>query len=209
MKLIILFTAGSLFALPPLARGQANGITCTLSADKASYKAGEVPRFTVRIRNERDSTIQFVKVLDGSDMQWRYPYSYYEVGKLAGRKSAKPKQVLIICGNMDGISATDFVATAPGQQFNPYQDQSAVYTAAAMPSASDFSKRGRYRVVYHYATNEPDFRKWMGDMATEWFDWQTGLISPSKKERYEQLETLFAKVPKLNLVSNELLLKFK
>jgi hypothetical protein len=110
---------------------------------------------------------------------------------------------------MDGISTADFVATAPGQDFNPYKDQSEVYTAASMPSAGDFSKKGHYRVVYHYATNEPDFRKWMGDMAATWFDWQTGLISPTKKEEYQQLVALFAKVPKVSLVSNELIVEFK
>jgi hypothetical protein len=209
MKLIALLTAGSLVALPTLARGQTSGITCSLSADKASYKAGEVPLFTVRIRNERDSTVQFVKVLDASDVQWRYPYSYYEVSRIPGRKSAKASHMVVRCGNMDGISTADFVATAPGQDFNPYKDQSEVYTAASMPSAGDFSKKGYYRVVYHYATNEPDFRKWMGDMAATWFDWQTGLISPTKKEEYQQLVALFAKVPKVSLVSNELIVEFK
>jgi hypothetical protein len=83
MKLIALC---SLVTLPKLARGQASGITCSLSVDKASYKAGEIPLFTIRIRNERDSTVQFVKVLDASDVQWRYPYSYYEVSRIPGRK---------------------------------------------------------------------------------------------------------------------------
>jgi hypothetical protein len=209
MKLIALLTTGSLFVLPPRAVCQASGIVCSLSADKAIYKTGETPLFTVLIRNKRDTAVQFVKVLDASDVQWRYPYSYYEVSRIPSRKPKKARPMMARCGNMDGISTADFAATASGQDFNPYQDQSEVYTAASMPRARDFSKKGYYRVVYHYATNEPDFRKWMGDMAANWFDWQTGLISPNREEQYQKLVALFAKVPKVSLVSNEFLLEFK
>lgn len=217
MKLTSLFKASILLvSLPLLAVGQQSKITCRISTDKSIYKVGETPVFTVTIRNDGDSTIQLVKILDASDVQWRYPYSYYEVSSLPlpknGHKPAKARDLMVRCGNMDGIGpndfVNDFVAIAPGQGFNPYQAQSEEYTGGSVPGAYLFSKKGRYRVLYHYATNEPDFRKWMGDMTTSWFDLETGQVNPDKQEQYARLTALFARVPKLSLVSNELILAF-
>jgi hypothetical protein len=200
---------GGLLALPQLTMGQATGITCSLSTDRTTYKVGEAPRFTIRIRNGSDSTVQLVKMLDASDVQWRYPYSYYEVSRVPSQQRVKAEAGMVRCGNMDGISPTDFVAVAPGQEFSPYANQPAVYTDLFIPGARQFTKKGRYRIVYHYATDELDFRKWLGDLAGYWFDPRTGQIIPSYHEQYQQLLALFSKVPKVNLVSNELTLEFQ
>ncbi|GAA4504770.1 hypothetical protein GCM10023172_31600 [Hymenobacter ginsengisoli] len=204
----VLVAIAILFALSQPAAGQTPGITCSLSSDRTAYKLGEIPQFTIRIHNGSDSTVQFVKTLDASDIQWRYPYSYYEVNRVPSGPLGKTKDRMVRCGNMDGISLTDFVVVAPGQAFNPYENQSAVYTLSSVPSAAEFSKEGRYRIIYHYATNEPDFRKWLGDIAWAWFDPQTNQIYPSHQAQYQQLIALFAKVPKVNLVSNELTIDF-
>jgi hypothetical protein len=203
-----LIVVGGLLALPQLTMGQTTGFTCSLASDRATYKVGEAPQFTIRIRNGTDSTVQLVKMLDASDMQWRYPYSYYEVSRIPSRQQVKAGAGIIRCGNVDGISPTDFVAVAPGKEFSPYENQSAVYTNLWVPGAGHFSKKGRYRIVYHYATDELDFRKWLGDMAWSWFDPKTGQINPSHQAQYQQLMTLFSKVPKVNLVSNELTVEF-
>lgn len=49
----------------------------------------------------------------------------------------------------------------------------------------------------------------MGDMAMYWFDWEKGKVLPDKHEYYSNLMFLFNKVPKVEFISNEILIEFE
>lgn len=185
-------------------------LSCIIKSDKTIYKKRETPKITLEIKNNSDSTIYLVKILDGSYRKTRFPYSYYKIEKLADT-SYKARQI-IGCGNEDGIDLTDFVEVKPNEKFDPYKDMSPPYTNILMEvnDPANFEKKGKYKITYFYSTNQTEFKKWMGfDMNRSWFDWQTKEIKPDKKETYNKLLLLFEKVPKVDLVSNDIIIEIK
>ena len=188
--------------------GQSENITCTIKSDKATYKTGDTPKIIIEIKNNTDSSFYLVKVLDASYRQSRYPYSYFTIEKV-NDTTYKTRQV-IGCGNEDGIDTADFVMVKPSETFDPYKNQTIVYWDPVIWDPRNFEEKGKYKITYYYSTNEMDFKKWMGwDMNSSWFDWQTKEIKPKLKDTYERLINYFEKLPKVDLVSNEIVIKIK
>lgn len=194
-----------LLGFPLLTLGQlpAPELSCRISSDKEVYKVGETPLIVIHIINNADSTIQLVKALDGSESNMRFPYLYYEVYRISGSTSSRLSRPLMSrCGNMDGIKAGDFVTVEPGQIFDPLANQDYVYTGDITLDGW-IHKKGHYKIIFHYSTNQSDFKQWRGDLG----NWS--LDKESRQAIDKKLLTLFAKVPKADLVSNELFIDFR
>jgi len=208
MRIVSKILASCFCFLPLLGCGQTPSITCQISTVKSLYKIGETPAIAIQIKNSTDTTIQMVKVLDGSEAKWRYPHLYYEVFQIIGNKKRALKPNLHTrCGNMDGIGVNDFVEVRSGQGFDPLANQSEVYTRSISLFQWSFKKKGKYSIVFHYSTAEVELKKWMGDTNTLWFGMNNEVFS-DKTEAYNHLISLFNRVPKVDLTSNELLVEF-
>jgi hypothetical protein len=197
--------------LTVLVLGQTPRLICNIKTDKYIYKKGTVPTITVEIKNNTDSAIYLVKSLDGSSSQMRFPYAYFEIQKLSDTSYRQDKSRY--CGNYDEIDTSDFVEVTPDATFDPSISQSRFYTDYSMKNIKNFEKKGKYKIIYHYSTNETRFIKWMGDpyagQARRWFDEKTGKIKSEHEREYNRLLELFKLVPKTELVSNELIIEVK
>jgi hypothetical protein len=192
-----LFLTTSVFGQP---------LSCKIKADKKIYKQGEVPKFTVEIKNSTDTSIYLVNALDGSHRKSRFPYSYFKVEKVAD--TSYKINLIVGCGNEDGIQMIDFVEVKPGEIFNPYNLPH--YFVTNISDDKNFERKGKYKITYYYSTNEPDFKKWIGfDANFKWFDWETKEIMPDIKDYYQKLLIQFAKVLKADLVSNTITIEIK
>lgn len=161
-------------------------------------------KLKVEIKNNTDSTIQIVKILDGSDYSRRYPYAYFKVEKIGDTTYRQHKHS--VCGNKDCINLTDFVELKSSDSCDIY-NQSLPYDVT-FTDANNF-KKGKYKIIFYYSTNEYDFKRWMGDSSWMWLDKTTKKLKEDRKEEYEKLLALFAKVPKVSIVSNELIIEIK
>lgn len=191
-------------------------LSCSIKSDKLIYKArkikkGKVPIITVEIKNNTDSIVNLVKTLDGSNRRIRFPYAYFKIEII--NDTAYRTQDYSYCGNYDGIDTNDFVKVLPGKTFSSYDNQTPVYADYTIYDRKNYVKKGKYKITFYYSTNEPDFKKWMGDpyagQRKGWFDRKTGKVLPEYKDKYSDLILLFNKVPKMELISNELIIEVK
>lgn len=194
MKYIVVALA-ALFCLPSF-RDQARpdlpypGLSCTLTVSKTRYKTGEVPALKVSIVNQSGKEIYLVGSLDGSDLKWRRPYCYFTIEKPA------PGDISIgRCGNMNRLRAEDFVRVGPGEAFDPYQsiDHYGFFRDYTIMNPETFKATGIYKIKFHYSTNSSVIDDFTGDRG-----------APSRNPDSLQLLSLFEKVPKVDLVSNEI-----
>ncbi|MDO9187078.1 MAG: hypothetical protein Q7W13_13775 [Bacteroidia bacterium] len=208
MKSISLVIA--LLFITVLLNGQ--GVVCFIKSDKATYKKGELPIIKVEIKNNTDSTIQLVKTLDYSAFKVRFPPAYFKIEKIADT-SYKIITYERECGNYDGIDSADFVEVKKGETFDPFSNQTPVYSDFKMKDKRNFAKKGKYKINFYYSTNETNFKKWMGDayagQVRNWIDRKTGEAVPEREIEYSKLLKLFSKVPKLDIVSNEIVIEIK
>ena len=166
-----------------------------------------MPSITVSIKNNTDSTIQLVKALDGSNVRWRFPYAYFKIEKISDTtyKARWYKR----CGNYDAIKSADFIKIESGSSFNPYTPGS-VYSDYTISDKRNFEREGKYRITFYYSTNETDFKKWLGDYNGVNFYFDNKIVLKSeRKEEYQKLLDLFTKVPKMDIVSNELIIEIE
>jgi hypothetical protein len=162
--------------------------SCTLTADKAIYKTGQVPKLDVRIINEGNTSVYLVGSLDGSDMKWRLPYCYFTI--------EKPKQDDLIfprCGNTNPLRAEEFKLVKPKEKFDPYEtlDHYGFFGDHASTQTETFRNIGTYKIQFHYTTATQDTKTFMGNFG----QWDKGSDSMKLKE-------LLTKIPKIDIVSN-------
>ncbi|MDQ3112456.1 MAG: hypothetical protein M3R17_21445 [Bacteroidota bacterium] len=184
--------------------GQMGNISCTLTADKHVYSLEEAPELSVTIKNNSDSVVQFVKALDGSGSRLRFPHAYFKI-----EMPSDPSYQIttfIQRPDYDAISSDDFVEVRQGETFDPYKSQSGVYSDRPVYDSGNFTKPGTYLITFYYITDEPDFKKWLGNSSqvkSRWFDNSSGNIKAEKQKEYDELLDLFSKVPKVILMSDE------
>lgn len=168
-------------------------LRCVISSDKKVYKIGEIPKLVVKIYNDTKENIYLIGSLDGSDVKWRFPYCYYSIDKL---KSTETKQQR--CRNMNTLRLEDFVLVKSGQEFNPYKsiDNYGFFIDYATTNAETFKNIGVYKITFHYSTNSQDINQFMGDKPFR-----------SNASDSINLDDLFKKVPKVELTSNEIVIK--
>ena len=133
-------------------------IACSISSDSSSYQKGHAPKITVEMKNNSESSIQLVKSLDGSAERMRSPFAYFKIEKI-GDTSYKVERYPR-CGNINGLDTTDFVTVNPGEIFNPYYpSKGGIFSDHKINDGTNFIKTGKYKITFHYSTNEPDFFK--------------------------------------------------
>ena len=176
---------------------------CIISADKEIYQPGESPKIVVEIKNNSAEPLFLAKALDGSDYQWRFPHAYFTITRI-GDTSYRTKPA-IRCGNVNDIRPADFADIPPGTTFNPYQvfypTRTDNYYAFdnKLFNPDNFAQPGKYLIRFYYSTKENDFKKWRGRMYGREPD-------PAV---YQEMLTLFAKVSRMEMVSNKLIIEVR
>jgi hypothetical protein len=163
-----------------------SALECIVRAEK-TCALGNAPQVSVRIVNRTSEDVLMVGSLDGSDIQRRYPYCYFQVIGPDGKNTIHARSSS--CGYLNPLRVKDFVKVPKGGQFDPYQgiDNYGFFSAHEI-EPSTFDRPGDYRIRFIYCTAEKDLRKWHGKAGGE-------------------LEALFAKVPKVVLTSNEIVVR--
>jgi hypothetical protein len=179
---------------------------CTLTSDKQIYSLGEIPKFSISIKNNTADSVMFVKTLDGSAEKIRYPYCYFTI--TMPDDTAYKIRKLNFCHNSDPIRKEDFVKVAPGNYFDPYKDQFVAYYDNKITDAKNFAVKGKYTITFYYSTSESNFNNWLGFWNKEWFD-GNGNIAERNKPQYDEMKILFAEVPQVDLVSNSVTIEIK
>lgn len=168
-------------------------LRCVLTADKKVYKIGELPKLTVKIYNDSKENIYLIGSLDGSDVKWRYPYCYYSIDR---PKSVETK--LQRCGNINSLRLQDFKLIQAEQEFNPYEsiDDYGFFTDYTTTNTETFKNPGVYKIKFHYSTKSQDINQFMGD-------------KPFRNDPTDslRLDSMFRKVPRIELTSNEIVIK--
>lgn len=174
---------------------------CIISADKEIYRPGEMPRFIVEIKNNSTEPLLLAKVLDGSDLKWRFPYAFFTITRIGD--TSYTTQFPGRCGNLDDIRPDDFVEVKPNSTFYPYQvhfptrpDNIYAYDYKFVDPVN-FSQPGQYLVRFYYSTREDDFKNWRG----RFYGREPDPVV------YQNMLYLFSKRSKLELVSNKLIIE--
>jgi len=126
-------------------------LECQIRPGRASFHVGDQPEFSVRLINHSGHEFLLVRSLDGSMDRARFPYVWIDVrGPVEGVTRPRP---VYFDDHLNDLSESDFVAVPPGGVFDPF---------GAVSDLGQFVKPGRYTAVFHYCTNQPDVRKWLG-----------------------------------------------
>ncbi len=169
-------------------------LECVLTSDKKVYNIGEIPSFSVNIINNTNSDIYLIGSLDGSDLKWRFPYCYFTVEK----PNPLPDSLLFgRCATLNPLRVPDFKLVKAGQKFNPYEniDNHGFFTDYTITNKETFKSKGIYKLTFHYSTNDQNLANFR-------------TYKTSKSDSL-QIETLFKKVPKIELESNTIEIKIE
>jgi hypothetical protein len=183
MKTIVIFFLATALAFCVVAAEPQ--FDCTITSDRTTYEVGEVPKITFLIVNKSGKDVVLVGSLDGSDVGWRFPKCRLEILDKGGRPVTN--QVLR-CGNMNTLKTNDFVLVPAGENFNPFGKG---FFRPAELVQFPVTTPGEYIFRFNYSTSNR-LQDYFGDEAN---------AAP-------EIQRLFERVPKLELKSNELKLKF-
>jgi hypothetical protein len=161
-------------------------LPCTLSGEP-TFEIGSIPKIKIEIRNDTEQEIYLVKCLYGSNYKLRYPFCSFDV--TGPRPVGLPSPVLK-CGTCDPLRGEDFVKVPPGGIFNPYERSNGDTAGGHELMAESFVEGAEYRIRFVYSTANQDIREWMG-------------AGDSSEDRL-RLKSLFSRVPKITVVSNEI-----
>ena len=161
---------------------------CVIASDRTTYAVGEVPNITFRITNKSTKEVLLVGSLDGSTTNRRFPKCQFEILDAAGKPVTLP---LALCGNMNVLKTTDFVAVPAGGTFNPFGKG---FFPPHQFYRFPVTVPGDYTLRFSYSTSER-VQDYFGD-------------DRGQPNAAPEIQRLFERVPKLDLKSNELKLTF-
>lgn len=166
-------------------------LKCELSSDKKVYKKGELPKLTVKIINDSEQDIYLIGSLDGSDVQWRFPYCYYSITGPRPKNTAQGR-----CGNMNTLRVKDFKSVKAGETFDTYEtiDGYGFFTDHIATDKETFKTPGEYRIQFNYSTNAKSISDFTGDHSR----YNTDSL---------QIDSMFKAVPRVELKSNEIVIR--
>jgi hypothetical protein len=173
-------------------------LECIISAGPTCV-AGEAPKIVVSLKNKTDKDILLVSQLDGSDCKGRYPYCTFEV-----KRPPNVRQAMVArCGNVNGLLEANFVSVPKGGTFNPYEHgwdgaprpNKEIFATSTELNGKDFSTPGVYKIRFVYSTKSEDMKQWNPGLA---------LLGGDPNAKNPKLEALLARVPKTEVVSNEI-----
>lgn len=160
-----------------------------VTADRATYEVGEVPNITFRITNKTAKEVVLVGYLDGSRDGRRFPKFLFEILDAAGKPITIDRT---ICKFMNDLNATDFVVVPAGDAFEPLGKG---FSRLSGFHPFQITTPGDYTLRFSYSTS---------DRVQDYF----GLVQRRQPDASPEIQRLFERVPKLDLKSNELKLKF-
>jgi hypothetical protein len=163
---------------------------CVIASERTAYAVGEVPNITVRITNRTAKSVVLVGSLDGSTAGRRSPKCRFEIFDAAGKLVTLP---VFGCGNMNILRTTDFVTVPAGDTFNPFGKG---FFPPVQFYRIPVTKPGDYIFRFSYSTSDR-VEDYFGDERMS-----------GQKIAAPEIQRLFERVPKLDLKSNELKLKF-
>ncbi len=168
---------------------QSDSVVCILSTNKRKYKIGQPLELNVEIINHLDTPILMVGSLDGSEIGFRPPISYFEVRhKILG----KVWSASLFCGTVNPLRKEDFKIIGPNQIFNPYEviDDYGFFHAQQLEEIN-FKIPGIYEIIYRYSKNN------------------NNKVEQIYSPRMEmELINMWNKVPNLNLTSNTITIEY-
>ena len=188
MKTIVLTLLGSVVTFVAVAADSA--FDCIITSDRTTYTVGQIPIITVSITNKSAKEVILVGSLDGSDVGWRFPKCQLEILDAAGKPVTAP---MARCGNMNVLRAADFVAVPARGTFNPF---STGFFAPYQFDQFPITHAGDYTLRFYYSTSDR-IQDYFGDERMM-----------GRTNTTPEIQRLFKRVPKLELKSNELKLKF-
>jgi len=184
--LIISFIILTAFSYETTFNRSKTKLKCILTSNKTIRKIGESAHLVVQIINYSKNNIYLIGDLDGSEYKLRMPYCFFTI------KKPKPDTIRsFICGVANPLEIKDFKLVEKGEIFYPYE-KGDIYL-----DNKEFKNPGVYKIRFHYSTNSESINEFLGSMAWENFKDST------------QLKTLFEHVPKVDIVSNEIEIKFE
>ena len=187
MKTIVLTLVVSVTTFVSVAADAA--FDCIIASDRTTYAVGQVPAITVSITNKSPKEVMLVGSLDGSDVGWRFPKCRLEILDAEGKPVTAP---MFRCGNMNVLKTTDFIAVPAGKTFNPFGKG---FFPPSQFYQFPVTTPGDYTLHFYYSTS---------DRVQDYFGDERG----SQTNATPEIQRLFERVPKLELKSNTLKLKF-
>jgi hypothetical protein len=183
-----------ILSLPLLACGLGTAaaepeFVCVITANRTSYEVGDVPDLAIRVINHSAEDVVLVGSLDGSPEGMRYPHCVLEIVDQSGKPVGGPYGR---CGNMNPLSASDFMVVPTGMAFDPFGEKFFRPPALVFP----INEPGDYTFRFHYATSGR-IQDFFGDERGD-----------SLYAGTPEIQQLFERVPKVDLVSQELKLTF-
>lgn len=168
---------------------------CILTSDKSVYKAGQIPKFEVRIINKSKEEVYLPGSLDGSEEQWRLPYCYFSIQKPIPDTLVFPR-----CGNTNPLRLQDFKLLKPGEAIDPYGkvDNYGFFSNHMAKQKETFKNAGRYTIQFHYSTIADTTKRS-----------RRGFSESYRKADSTEIKRLLKQVPAINISSNALEIKFE
>lgn len=166
---------------------------CIIASDRTNYSVGEIPKITFRIINKSKNDVVLVGSLDGSDSDRRFPKCRFEI-------FGKPGTILPagMCAYMNPLRTNDFVLVRSGETFDPFSEG---FFPPWQLTRFPVTEPGDYTLRFTYITSDR-IQDYFGKERMEAEITGKGhLVAP-------EIQQLFKLVPKLDLKSNKLKLRF-
>jgi len=188
-----------------------DAFVCVLKANKRKHQIGEKPDIQVQILNKTDSTVLMVGSLEGSEYEFRLPFSRFIIEhELFGAV----KSTFFGCAMTNPLKESNFESVNSKSGFDPYGEQ---YNYSAQNlKASHFLMPGIYHIKYYYSTIEDgEMNHSINEMIE--FDAQMEKLYEAggreavlreEKRRKERLDSLWKRIPKIELESNTITIEY-
>lgn len=169
---------------------QYDGFRCEISSSKSEYSIGETPEVSVKIINNSGQEVYLIGSLDGSEAGMRSPQCYFSITK----PKKDPLPAFARCGNMNALRSENFRKVEAGETFYPFQsDKKGFFFSSYQLQRKDhFRLPGKYRITFYYSTLSKDLQDYLGDGKSS-----------------EELVSLFAQMPHIELESNTIEIEFE
>jgi hypothetical protein len=158
-----------------------SSFVCIIESEKRIYHIGESPKIKVKIFNNTDSTVCLVGSVDGSEIGVRAPTCSFKIEH--NFWGEQEHHIHGFCASLNPIRDEEYQMIESGNYFDPYMEIDYLgYWSPSMLEWDRFLKPGIYKFRFIYST---------------------------KVEGFGSLGHKSDIIPKIELISNELTLKYK
>jgi hypothetical protein len=148
------------------------------------------------IINKSNKQFYLIGALEGSDEKVRMPYCFFDITKPKPDTIRSRKR----CGNINPLRLEEFISVKPNESFNPFDriDNYSFWGDDKATNPESYRNPGIYKIQLHYSTIPKNIRNFMGNMGY----WDRNVDSV-------KIKSLFNEVPKIDIVSNQIEIKFE